>query len=343
MTNRLFLGSLFIYLLSAVTFGRAATGYEEISIDTQDGCKANILTQAQEAEFVKQAEYSWDGFCLDGFIEGPGRLQRISKLQNTTFTSEHQIRAHKGSAFGFAKISGESETMYRFQWNGQIIAYTGLGFEKDESLLKHLGQMPTRIKSPITFDASSSSIRKGYFTDGVLGLVVLTKTSCIIDRTKFADCPPDGYDVYRFGSISPISSKARAIDYCSNPRNLQSCGQSLPPLLETLVSQSELFIKNSMPAVMNMDREMQASIKPQLENLRREAEVQEKAKATDASAFQLKLDKAPVGELFAMADEFKAKGENAKARQTLRSLLSRFPDHKLVTPAASMLSELQGK
>lgn len=69
----------------------------------------------------------------------------------------------------------------------------------------------------------------------------------------------------------------------------------------------------------------------------------EKEQAANNLLFDSKLSKAPVGELFAMADEYKVKGDYAHAKQALRKLLERFPDHKLAIPSASMLSELQGK
>ena len=65
--------------------------------------------------------------------------------------------------------------------------------------------------------------------------------------------------------------------------------------------------------------------------------------AADSAAFNTSLERAGVGELFALADERKSKGDTQRAREALRKLMSRFPDHKLATLAAGMLTELQGK
>ena len=79
---------------------------------------------------------------------------------------------------------------------------------------------------------------------------------------------------------------------------------------------------------------------------RRKAELAEQAgreKAAAAAAFDSSLERAAVGELFAIADELKSKGDTQRAREALRKLLSRFPDHRLAPVAAGMLTEMQGK
>ncbi len=56
--------------------------------------------------------------------------------------------------------------------------------------------------------------------------------------------------------------------------------------------------------------------------------------------FTVLLGSANAGRLFTMADEFEGAGDIDKARQTLRTLINRFPDHGLAVTAAQRLSAL---
>ena len=56
-----------------------------------------------------------------------------------------------------------------------------------------------------------------------------------------------------------------------------------------------------------------------------------------------KLSTALVGELFAIADEYRSKGDYVRSRLALRKLVSRFPDHRLAGLAANSLTEILGK
>ena len=57
-----------------------------------------------------------------------------------------------------------------------------------------------------------------------------------------------------------------------------------------------------------------------------------------AQAFRDSLRTMNPGELFARADELSSQGDKNRAREVLRSLISRFPDHRLAENAATQLS-----
>lgn len=63
-------------------------------------------------------------------------------------------------------------------------------------------------------------------------------------------------------------------------------------------------------------------------------------KIIDASTFRDSLNAMNAGQLFAKADELSSSGDAAKAREVLRALVSRFPDHPLAAQAANQLSNL---
>lgn len=62
------------------------------------------------------------------------------------------------------------------------------------------------------------------------------------------------------------------------------------------------------------------------------------AAAAAERAYKASLDNMNAGQLFAKADEFSSAGNSAKAREVLRTLISRFPDHALAANAANQLS-----
>jgi hypothetical protein len=62
--------------------------------------------------------------------------------------------------------------------------------------------------------------------------------------------------------------------------------------------------------------------------------------AKAASDFRINIANMNAGQLFAGADEFSAKGDNAKAREVLRTLVSRFPDHPLAAAAAQQMATM---
>ena len=58
--------------------------------------------------------------------------------------------------------------------------------------------------------------------------------------------------------------------------------------------------------------------------------------------FRTSLQTMNPGQLFARADELSTRGENARAREVLRALMSRFPNHPLATEAARQLTGQTG-
>jgi hypothetical protein len=71
-----------------------------------------------------------------------------------------------------------------------------------------------------------------------------------------------------------------------------------------------------------------------------EAQRQRDAKAAAEKAYRDGLAQMNAGQLFAKADELSSSGDSTKAREVLRALVSRFPDHALATNAAAQLSKL---
>jgi hypothetical protein len=68
------------------------------------------------------------------------------------------------------------------------------------------------------------------------------------------------------------------------------------------------------------------------------AQRQRDAKAAAERAYRDSLAQMNAGQLFAIADELNSAGDKTKAREVLRTLVSRFPDHPLAATAAQQMT-----
>ncbi len=62
--------------------------------------------------------------------------------------------------------------------------------------------------------------------------------------------------------------------------------------------------------------------------------------AKETLQFREDIEKLNAGQLFVKADELSAQGDKAKARETLRLLVSKFPDHPLAATAAQQMATM---
>lgn len=106
------------------------------------------------------------------------------------------------------------------------------------------------------------------------------------------------------------------------------------------------YAPNHLPAIDNLVAEKQKVLDAENAKIAQEKSVadklaQEKRQAQDAlDTAKLRTDiaKMNAGQLFAKADELSSSGDTAKAREVLRALVSRFPDHPLAAQAAAQMA-----
>lgn len=309
---------------------------------TQSGC--SIFKNSSPAAIAignSSAVLTWSGECVNGLAQGPGVLRSVSKhgdpQKQSIYTEALTTKVHRGKPFGFMKLESKShhpsigepigpidtkDTHWYFFWGDRSILINGLGLNGDDGLLAHAeDSAPIRSNDLKLY----SSIGDG---NGVLSLL---KETCIGYPERFPECGwragGQAVDIYYFSYF-----KEGKKVYCPQPTELNSCADIANKVVEPYVLSAEAFIRQNMPYV----RETEVAMQNTLIELGRQRELAVKR-------FEEKLDKAPVGELFSMADEFKSKGDTTRARSVLRKLMSRFPDHKLAELAASMLTDMQGR
>ena len=345
-----------------------------------DGALVRVQTQSPTSSLiVNWTGECVDGLAQGPGILRTTWKYGASANQSSTITTE-TMKVHRGKRFGFIKSEVESSrpelkfdctdakiainkflgtecvdtpnrvsvskrSSWTIVWDGRGASLNGLGLRGDETLLAHeAGAMP---KKALLIEPNSS------MSDGVETLM-LTEAPCALEAARFPECGfgegKQNFKVYYFSQFSGADFLKAIKTFCPQPTVLASCTGIAAQLAEPYVLRTEAFVRENMPRVRETEVAMLATLADA--GRQRELEARRKANAAEQSArevaaansaFDAKLDKAPVGELFALADEFKSKGDMGRTRAALRKLMSRFPDHKLAATAASMLTEMQGK
>jgi hypothetical protein len=299
------------------------------------------------------AKMLWTGVCKDGLAEGKGLLgtaENIALLKRDSWQE-----ASRGRFTGRASISfgGMPDISY-------TVGNTGVRLP--------LTDMPYR---PVWSNAPDD-MRKAVYTtlgapDGLM--YVALSFQCWIDRARFKNCSGEGYFVYgvrvwriRHPDGHDVTEPEREGQtfWCPNPKTPVGCEVLWNEKTAEAVSQINAFLDRFNIDALAKERrltELNATWPAEyaaLEERRRadaqreiarvqaqrDAEARRLAAERDreAKAFQAKLSTSNAGQLFSLADELAAKGEADKARQTLRSLISRFPDHPLAATAAQQMA-----
>lgn len=322
----------------------------------------NDCSVYERSEIVKaglenniKTEIAWSGDCVNGLAEGAGDLQKTSIFdQKVISISTERTKMRAGNSFGFYKFiyksAGFNTDSLGFKYNGRFIDFSGLGLEGNDAILANTeASLPQRLSSlgPIN----------SQIWDSGMGRLRFVGTPCAYFKNRFPECeiggePARDYQVYfytfRGSNVPPHQPgtpmfEGDTLTFCPQPRVLSSCTQIAAQLSEPVVRSAENFIKESMPGVRTMEDEMRRVLAARDQEKARASAAAARDQASANSAFDAKISKAGVGELFAMGDEFKSKGDVNRARIALRQLMSRFPDHKLAAEAAAMLTEMQGR
>lgn len=363
----------FAVILGAWTWHLSSTWAQssQVMVKTTMGCLVAVeaqLVEMQTKDPSSSATWNWSGNCVDGLGSGRGALVHSYKAGSGEYIYEIVTtttgQMHQGRYYGFQKIqsqtlsnnsamrSGPRPVVFGFRYFDRQVVFSGLGLIGSDALLEPSGSAtPAR-----GFDWQRENVS---IYDSKLGNLALMKVHCGLDKQKFPECGfgegEQKYEVFRFWQTPPgfIYTPGTSINYtyCPNPRDRNSCADLATQLAKPFVESIESFLVESLPKLQDIDGETRKAGAELAKRRAEEAAAKVKAaeqvaqaQAKAAAEFDAALDKAPVGELFAMADELKVKGgkENTlKARLVLRKLISRFPEHKLATLAAQMLGELQ--
>lgn len=317
------------------------------------GIKAPSTPESVRAYTAKML---WSGVCKDGLAEGKGVL---------------------GSAATIAALKVDTGNTWEEASHGRFTGRVGIGDNGVNHMPTIIYRLENAIATLPATDTpyrpvwSKNPGQSDTFTALVSpdGLVYeATSRRCWIDRARFKKCS-DGYVVYgvrvwRFshpdGHETTLPEVEGQIFWCPEPKTTAGCEALWNEKTAEAVSQINAFLERFNSAALAKERrltELNATWPAKyaaLEERRRADAQREAARAQaqrdaearrlaaerdlEAKTFQTKLSTSNAGQLFSLADELASKGEVDKARQTLRALISRFPDHPLAATAAQQMA-----
>lgn len=340
-----------------------SSAYSQITfvpVKTESGCAVSVVT-AEALKAMTDTIFNWSGACLEGEASGPGIVTTTTKTADYEIIGQQTGRMYRGKFYGYFK--SQSVTTYSnsrtksparvpnwaFIYGDRGVGFAGLGLTGNDAMLNEATiLMPSEV---ISWDAQNADT----FTAISIydkGTLMLMKMPCDADVKKFPECSFDAgkqnYDVFRFTQI-PISGKFEneTVTYCPLPKDFSSCQQLIASMTAPYVASINAFIKESIPKVADLDASVRSDLaafsKRQTEAAASKAQAAAKASAELAGAeksFRDSISKMNAGQLFAKADELSSQGDKAKAREVLRTLVSRFPDHPLAATAAQQMAAL---
>lgn len=323
-----------------------------VPVKTREGCEVQVPgprpklfngIDAQGRPVPPLEVWTWSGACVGGTGFGPGRLRYQIGSGEAATVEVKQLTLDGGYPLGFeyawieqTQPPGKTMVRVHFWHEGRMVAFTdGWGLDTAP-----YAQGVSQVVEPRRVPAQPVG-------DLMQALHAPTSSAMLFNAQKVMT-PPGGGGVElvshwelrewpRAGSASHAQKTP-----CPVPTDVQSCQalveRAAGPLRDEIIG----FIRQAKPTIDAAYARIQGSL----------AATRSAAGAAGAGAIapaapvaapaaRSDLNTLPVGALFAVADEAVARGDRSGAREALRALLRRFPDHALAARAATLLSTLQ--
>lgn len=319
------------------------------TITFTNGCKLEWPRKYYESKLLnEQASFTWTGDCVAGLAQGLGTLTEVSKYgypnkDDAISIKDEKTFFHEGRPFGYSlgsvrqKKSKEDSARdlpkyWIFRGNDKEVGFSaeGSGLMLDIEPFGMSTPIPTLTATLITTWTLNSHTR------GV-SLIVSNCSDSYTSSMPF--CKDKGSVPVYYISEHPIPVKMLS-DFtstpCPDPHNPSGC--------EGLIARASLPVRQEILAFIERSRAVNDSMvasmnaKPQEERDRAAATKQKLAE--EEIAFRSDLQRMNPGQLFALADKSLADGNVSKAREALRALIERFPDHPLAATASQQLAGL---
>ena len=295
--------------------------------------------------------WEWLGACVGARAQGPGTM--TVNAVDGSYGVQTRTLAHAGLAFGYrADIStfrqpqGVPATPAMpvnvfFRHAGQWVRFTdGWGLSTQGLTGDQLPMpLPQRVAVRPVELASLHSGRR---------MLMLMPSQCIL-HPKIPGCTDNPErKVYQLTETilgdTPGANRRQSTD-CPDPFSLPSCAALIEQRAASLRDEVLAFIAAARPdheARLQRMRDTLSQAAPATPaNAAAPASARDATAPAAAKLPAADLDQLGVGALFALADEAQARGDKAGARAALRTLLRRFPNHKLAERAAALLPTLR--
>jgi hypothetical protein len=342
--------------------------YDDTGKPVMDGAGKPVMEKLALRDYIRSLV--WSGDCPSGLAHGLGALAPRALLTSIIDYKSEMFYGRTMSRSLFPEGQSDSWTLHYAvgdslrasvpAWRDPFVPRYGKESE---------GQPATKLMLiRLSKDAEGKTRAQS------------TAVAALIQPCAWINPMPRGcsyeknFDVYAVRTITTGEQKpVIATMPCPDPKVLKSCTslwqQLADPLIQQIqpvIAQSEAHDKtrrqqltslNSMYLLNQRINAMAQSAEAEKDKERRQAAARaadaeaakkvaaaaaaERAAAEKAErAFKAKLATLNAGQLFVLADELKAEGKTAQARDVLRTLIVRFPDHALASNAATALAAL---
>lgn len=354
-------GRLLVWVLTAVAVALAGQGLAQSALPPPMDAD-EIMVQTQTCAFIFKtspaldvaktradwAKLTWDGPCRYGLAHGKGM-----------FGEPQTLASLRGM-----NVSVESEAYYGRLLPGSVTRQADGRIERmvtangASASMRSLGATYAPVWGP-SADPGAGSQLTIYENNDFTAVATWSQTCQWYDQNKMTPeerlankgCRSETqHRIYMIWVFTKNDTKGRHF-YCPDVRSPVGCegvwqGQvsSLIPRAQTIEAQSRMQAGEIRARVDGLMRDYESRLAA-AESARRQAEANRIAEQRAAveradEAFRQGLATKNAGELFALADEQRAAGDNDKARAALRALVSRYPDHPLAVTAAQQMSSM---
>ena len=336
-------------LLSLMTGLATAQNVVFEAVKTKEGCEVRVPgprpklfggidAQGRQLPPPKE-EWSWSGACVGGTAFGPGTLK-------TRFPGPGQITEFKqltldgGFPVGYEytwieqqDTPGRTMTRVMFWSDGRGVSFSqGWGLDTTA-----FSSGVSRVTEPRLVPVQPTA-ELGSGLSAPSGMVMLSNMMKFPISSSGEMQTVDNWELREMPQ--GVGFQNARVTPCPVPTDAQSCRSLAEAAAAPLREEVLAFIRQAKPAV----DAAYARIHQALAATGSAATTPAAGAAAPAAmpAARSDVNVLPVGALFAAADEAASRGDRAGAREALRALLRRFPDHPLAARAATQLSSLQG-
>lgn len=318
-----------------------------------NGCKIEWPRRFHESKPVDdKAQFTWAGACLNNLAQGQGTLSAVTDSgRGNRVTTETKATLHEGRHFGYRLQSTRIEPSPNYATSGPIWLFKGnsgeVYFSAEGAGLKLEGDpfgslTPLPIPAPILTEDWGLGSRSR-------SAVFVVQTCRIAPRvwpilSELCVNKPNEHPLYFIVSYEAVGdadydAKSAKVAPCPNPHSPVGCGELIERIVAPIRDEILAYIGQNRPANDALLARMNAA--PQQDLERRAARQQKEAE--ENRAFQDGLQRMNPGQLYALSDKLLAQGDQGKAREVLRTLIARFPDHALSATASQQLAGLSAQ
>lgn len=325
-------------------------GPDEVVIPTRNCSFVVVAPPGTDLDALRtsHAKMTWDGPCRYGLAHGTGTFGEPDTLASLRgYGIQIQSEAVFGRLLpGSRTVNANGDVEIMASSNGRSASLKNLDASNTPRWgadnMRGGSQMTVYADGDFTAVSTWSQTCRYYDQDKMSAEEKRANKGCREGATFTI------YNVWRF-TKNDTTGEHR---YCPDPRTPSGCEglwremtAPLAPQVQAIQAEANASAAATRARVAQMMQSYDRRL-AEAETARRQAAMQRAAEAQAAAEkeeaeFQASLKTKNPGQLFALADQLRSDGDTYRAREALRALVSRFPDHPLAVTAAQQMSQMR--